>query len=160
MEEKVTHIGIAVHDARQAALNLAKLLGIENIPLTEYRTKALHYRIGLLHLGGLELELIEPLAQAGMAAAPKGLPDMDKVALLKLVKDLLGERVKFVLVNVLQMPLPPKGRPRNILGFSVPAYTTLRLPCPIWRRLSTASENVALNTRKSSRESTVTGCVF
>lgn len=67
MEEKVTHIGITVHDARQAALNLAKLLGIENIPLTEYRTKALHYRIGLLHLGGLELELIEPLAQAGMA---------------------------------------------------------------------------------------------
>jgi transposase len=26
------------------------------------------------------------------------------------VKDLLGERVKFILANVLQMPLPPKGR--------------------------------------------------
>ena len=29
------------------------------------------------------------------------------------VKDLLGERVKFVLANVLQMPLPPKGRRRK-----------------------------------------------
>jgi transposase len=29
------------------------------------------------------------------------------------VKDLLGERVKFVLVNVLQMPLPPKGKRRK-----------------------------------------------
>lgn len=67
MEEKVTHIGIAVRDARQAALDLAKIFGIENIPLTEYRTKIMHYRIGLLHLGELELELIEPLVQAGMA---------------------------------------------------------------------------------------------
>ena len=29
------------------------------------------------------------------------------------VKDLLGARVKFVLANVLQMPLPPKGRRRK-----------------------------------------------
>jgi transposase len=29
------------------------------------------------------------------------------------VKDLLGDRVKFVLANVLQMPLPPKGRRRK-----------------------------------------------
>lgn len=29
------------------------------------------------------------------------------------VKDLLGERVKFVLANVLQMPLPPKGKRRK-----------------------------------------------
>jgi transposase len=29
------------------------------------------------------------------------------------VKDLLGERVKFLLANVLQMPLPPKGRRRK-----------------------------------------------
>jgi transposase len=29
------------------------------------------------------------------------------------VKDLLGERVKFVLVNVLQMPLPPKAKRRK-----------------------------------------------
>lgn len=29
------------------------------------------------------------------------------------VKDLLGERVKFILANVLQMPLPPKGRRRK-----------------------------------------------
>lgn len=29
------------------------------------------------------------------------------------VKDLLGERVQFVLANVLQMPLPPKGRRRK-----------------------------------------------
>jgi methylmalonyl-CoA/ethylmalonyl-CoA epimerase len=67
MEEKVTHIGIAVRDARQAALNLTKLFDLENIPLTEYRTSTLHYRIGLLRLGELELELIEPLVQTGMA---------------------------------------------------------------------------------------------
>jgi transposase len=29
------------------------------------------------------------------------------------VKDLLGDRVKFILVNVLQMPLPPKGKRRK-----------------------------------------------
>jgi methylmalonyl-CoA/ethylmalonyl-CoA epimerase len=68
MREKVVHIGIVVHDAQQAVLKLASLLGLENIPLTEYRTSSLHYKIGIIRLGEIELELIEPLKQAGMAA--------------------------------------------------------------------------------------------
>ena len=67
MKEKVIHIGIAVRDAHQSVLNLSNLLGLENIPLSEYRTDSLHYRIGIIRLGEIELELVEPLMKAGMA---------------------------------------------------------------------------------------------
>ena len=67
MHEKVIHIGIAVKDIEKAVFNFSKLFGRDIIPLTEYRTSNLHYRIGLIQLGELALELIEPLTKAGMA---------------------------------------------------------------------------------------------
>lgn len=67
MKEKIAHIGMAVKDVHQAASNLANLLGIEDISVTEYKTETLHYKVGLLHVGELELELIQPLVPTGMA---------------------------------------------------------------------------------------------
>jgi methylmalonyl-CoA/ethylmalonyl-CoA epimerase len=65
--EKILHIGIAIRDSKQAVLNLSNLLGIEEPPLNEYKTESLHYQIGLVRVGEVELELIEPRKSSGMA---------------------------------------------------------------------------------------------
>ncbi|MBN1545057.1 MAG: VOC family protein [Syntrophaceae bacterium] len=58
---------MAVRDMNIVVDKLADLLGINEIPLLQYKNNAVHYQIALLNLGEFELELIEPLTKAGMA---------------------------------------------------------------------------------------------
>ena len=58
------------------------------------------------------LRLVEEAVQEAQPGG-RGVWIMESTTGWARVKDLLGEKVKFVLVNVLQMPLPPKARRRK-----------------------------------------------
>lgn len=63
------HIGIVVKNIEDSISNLKKLCDIDKVAIRNYRDGELHYRIAFVELGPLELELIEPVNQKGMAQA-------------------------------------------------------------------------------------------
>jgi len=61
------HIGIAVEHLEDTVNRYKAMTGIKDVSLEEYERDGLHYNIAIVDLGGIPLELIQPLTKKGMA---------------------------------------------------------------------------------------------
>jgi len=65
--ERIAHIGIAVRSIDTFVEVFKRLLNLRDIPIHDYQMDGNRYKISFIPLGGVELELIEPVNQQGMA---------------------------------------------------------------------------------------------
>lgn len=67
MGMRIDHIGIAITDLNAAVMGLLRLLSVAELDIQYYQNDISSYKITFINLGGIVLELIEPVTRKGMA---------------------------------------------------------------------------------------------